>query len=111
MWTWNAIGKRAGAWNLAPDAREARRGFLLNHLISELLPEQRGGYRYANSDPVTGQAAWYDLRVRIEKARGWRAGERAAIRAARRCRRNLPERPDVAAGRIAPSARRSRECR
>ena len=24
--------------------------------------------RYANSDPVTGQAAWYDLRVRIEKA-------------------------------------------
>ncbi len=36
-------------------------------MISELLPE-RGGYRYSNSDPVTGQAAWYDLRVRIEKA-------------------------------------------
>ena len=22
-WTWNAIGKRAGAWHLAPDAPEA----------------------------------------------------------------------------------------
>jgi sulfite dehydrogenase (quinone) subunit SoeA len=67
VWTWNAIGKRAGAWGLAPDAPEATRGFLLNHLIAELLPEQPGGYRYSNSDPVTGQAAWYDLRVRIEK--------------------------------------------
>ena len=25
-------------------------------------------YRYSNSDPVTGQAAWYDLRVRVERA-------------------------------------------
>jgi sulfite dehydrogenase (quinone) subunit SoeA len=66
VWTWNAIGKRAGAWNLAPDAPEATKGFLLNHAISELLPD-RGGYRYSNSDPVTGQAAWYDLRVRIDK--------------------------------------------
>ena len=31
-------------------------------------PEREGGYRYANADPVTGQAAWYDLRVRIEPA-------------------------------------------
>ena len=23
--------------------------------------------RYSNSDPVTGQAAWFDLRVRVEK--------------------------------------------
>jgi len=68
VWTWNAIGKRSGAWNLAPDAGEAKKGFLLNHLISELLPDQGDGYRYANSDPVTGQAAWFDLRVRIEKA-------------------------------------------
>ncbi|MBI3513085.1 MAG: formate dehydrogenase, partial [Proteobacteria bacterium] len=67
VWTWNAIGKRSGAWNLAPDAPEATRGFLLNHVISELLPERAGGYRYANADPVTGQAAWYDLRVRVEK--------------------------------------------
>ncbi|MBM3600529.1 MAG: formate dehydrogenase [Alphaproteobacteria bacterium] len=68
VWTWNAVGKRAGAWNLDPAAPEATRGFLLNHLISELLPEREGGYRYANADPVTGQAAWYDLRVRIERA-------------------------------------------
>ncbi len=68
LWTWNAIGKRGGAWALDQDAPEATRGFLLNHLISALLPERDGGYRYANSDPVTGQAAWYDLRVRLEKA-------------------------------------------
>ena len=43
VWTWNAIGKRAGAWKLAPDAPEARKGFLLNHLISELLPGGRDG--------------------------------------------------------------------
>jgi len=70
VWTWNAIGKQAGAWNLAPQAGESKRGFLLNHLIRDLLPPREGGYRYANSDPVTGQAAWYDLRVRIEKAAG-----------------------------------------
>jgi hypothetical protein len=68
VWTWNAIGKRAGTWGLDPEAAESTRGFLLNHLIAELLPEQAGGYRYSNSDPVTGQAAWYDLRVRVEKA-------------------------------------------
>ncbi len=68
LWTWNAIGKRGGAWGLDRDAPENKKGFLLNHLISELLPKRDGGYRYSNSDPVTGQAAWYDLRVSIEKA-------------------------------------------
>jgi anaerobic selenocysteine-containing dehydrogenase len=67
VWTWNAIGKRSGAWTLAPDAPEARKGFLLNHLISEHLPMEADGRRLSNSDPVTGQAAWFDLRVRIEK--------------------------------------------
>lgn len=67
VWTWNAIGKRSGSWNLAPDAPEAKKGFLLNHLISELLPPRSDGRRLANSDPITGQAAWFDLRVRIEK--------------------------------------------
>ena len=43
------------------------RGFLLNHVISEWLPAQEG-FRSANADPVTGQAAWYDLRVRVTKA-------------------------------------------
>ena len=68
VWTWNAIGKMSGAWNLAPDAGESRKGFLLNHLIDELLPAREGGYRYSCSDPVTGQAAWFDLRVNIVKA-------------------------------------------
>jgi sulfite dehydrogenase (quinone) subunit SoeA len=68
VWTWNAIGKRSGTWGLDDDVPEATRGFLLNHLISELLPEREGGYRFSNSDPITGQAAWYDLRVNIEKA-------------------------------------------
>ena len=75
VWTWNAIGKREGAWALSPDAPEATKGFLLNHLISELLPEREGGYRFSNSDPITGQAAWYDLRVRIEKAADGEAKE------------------------------------
>jgi anaerobic selenocysteine-containing dehydrogenase len=66
VWTWNAIGKRKGAWNLDADAEETTRGFLLNHLISELLPGK--GRRLGNADPVTGQAAWFDLRVRITKA-------------------------------------------
>lgn len=67
VWTWNAIGKRKGAWALDPAAPEATKGFLLNHLIHELLPEQGDGLRWSNSDPVTGQAAWFDLRVRIER--------------------------------------------
>jgi len=67
VWTWNAIGKRRGAWGLDADAPEHTRGFLLNHIISELLPQREGGHRYSNSDPVTGQAAWYDLRVRLER--------------------------------------------
>ena len=74
IWTWNAIGKRRGAWNLAADAPEGTKGFLLNHLIDDLLPERESGYRYSCSDPVTGQAAWYDLRVRIEKAPPEEAG-------------------------------------
>ncbi|MEP6939783.1 MAG: molybdopterin oxidoreductase family protein [Rudaea sp.] len=65
VWTWNAIGKRDGAWKLAKDAPEHTRGFLLNHVIDDLLPSRADGYRYANADPVTGQAAWFDLRVRL----------------------------------------------
>ncbi|NVK13678.1 MAG: molybdopterin-dependent oxidoreductase [Rhodobacteraceae bacterium] len=68
VWTWNAIGKRKGAWALEEDAPEATKGFLLNHLIHELLPAKGDGMRWANSDPITGQAAWFDLKVKIEKA-------------------------------------------
>ena len=67
VWTWNAIGKRKGTWALETDASEATEGFLLNHLIHELLPAKGDGLRWANSDPITGQAAWFDLKVRIEK--------------------------------------------
>ncbi|WP_425040746.1 molybdopterin oxidoreductase family protein [Primorskyibacter sp. S187A] len=69
VWTWNAIGKRKGAWALSEDAPEATKGFLLNNLIHELLPPKGDGLRWANSDPITGQAAWFDLKVRIEKAK------------------------------------------
>jgi anaerobic selenocysteine-containing dehydrogenase len=94
VWTWNAIGKRSGAWNLAPDAREARKGFLLNHLISELLPKQGNRFQYGNFDPVTGQGAWYDLRVHIEKvADGAQVSEPQF--ASLPLPPNLPERPDV----------------
>jgi anaerobic selenocysteine-containing dehydrogenase len=75
VWTWNAIGKRAGAWNLAADSPEFSRGFLLNHLITETLPGD--GAAEGNADPITGQAAWYDLRVRVEKAPAAEAGESA----------------------------------
>ena len=64
VWTWNAIGKRKRAWRLAKDAPEGDKGFLLNHLISDVTPKGD----YANADPVTGQAAWFDLRVSIRKA-------------------------------------------
>ena len=74
VWTWNAIGKADSAWQLAPGADEARKGFLLNHLITEELPfpigksGSQGGKTISNSDPITGQAGWYDVRVRIRPA-------------------------------------------
>ena len=68
VWTWNAIGKASGAWNLESDANESRKGFLLNHLISEELPVGKDGQRLSNSDPVTGQAGWYDVQVKVYKA-------------------------------------------
>ncbi|MDO6521950.1 molybdopterin oxidoreductase family protein [Shimia thalassica] len=67
VWTWNAIGKRKGTWALDENAPESSKGFLLNHLIHELLPAKGDGLRWANSDPITGQAAWFDLRVKIRK--------------------------------------------
>jgi anaerobic selenocysteine-containing dehydrogenase len=74
VWTWNAIGKADGAWQLAPGSDESRKGFLLNHLISEELPFGEKGQGantsgvISNSDPITGQAGWYDVRVRIRPA-------------------------------------------
>ncbi|OQX47589.1 MAG: formate dehydrogenase, partial [Candidatus Sedimenticola endophacoides] len=68
IWTWNAIGKASGAWGLSPNANESQKGFLLNHLIPEELPPCEAGPHMSNSDPVTGQAAWFDVRVKIYKA-------------------------------------------
>jgi anaerobic selenocysteine-containing dehydrogenase len=67
VWTWNAIGKYPGAWNLAKDVDEVKKGFILNHLITEEL-DHEDGTRISNSDPITGQAGWFDLRVKIRKA-------------------------------------------
>ena len=49
-------------------ADEATKGFLLNHLISEELPRSEDGAHLSNSDPITGQAGWYDVHVRIYPA-------------------------------------------
>jgi sulfite dehydrogenase (quinone) subunit SoeA len=67
VWTWNAIGKMATAWGPDKEASEAATGILLNHLISEST-RAAPGERLSNSDPITGKAAWYDLRVRIYRA-------------------------------------------
>lgn len=61
VWTWNAIGKQKGAWALQDQAPESKRGFLLNPLIHDRTPNRQ----FINADPVTGQAAWFDLRVRL----------------------------------------------
>ncbi len=95
VWTWNAIGKQKGAWNLDPDAPEAKTGFLLNHVISELLPPKGDGFRYANSDPITGQAAWYDLRVRIEKCNPEETTQSEPQFAELETPKALPKRPNI----------------
>ena len=68
VWTWNAIGKAAGAWNLGPQAGESQRGFLLNHVITDELPD--GARRCADVELRSdhGQAGWYDVQVRIYPA-------------------------------------------
>jgi anaerobic selenocysteine-containing dehydrogenase len=70
VWTWNAIGKAESAWHLDPNADESKKGFLLNHLITEELPikTMNGTFRVSNSDPITGQAGWYDVRVKLSPA-------------------------------------------
>ena len=75
VWTWNAIAKRKGSWGLSEDANEASDAFLMNHLISELLPVKGDEVDHiTNSDPITGQAAWYDLRVKITPAKEGETG-------------------------------------
>ena len=81
---WRAIAKRSSRRPCGRGTRSARRparggsrrtpnesqrGFLLNHLITEELPGAGATRRISNSDPITGQAGWYDVRVRISPAR------------------------------------------
>lgn len=75
VWTWNAIGKQKGAWGLDEKANESNDGFLMNHLISELLPVKNDALdNVTNSDPITGQAAWYDLKVKVYPAAAGETG-------------------------------------
>ncbi len=94
VWTWNAIGKRAGAWMLSADAAESQRGFLLNHVIGEWLPAQTGP-RLANADPVTGQAAWYDLRVKVTKCAPGEEGATAPHPDTLAPPPDMPDAPDI----------------
>ena len=60
-------------WQVVREPVSECAGFLLNHLISGELPLPQGagapaGARVSNSDPITGQAGWYDVRVRIRPA-------------------------------------------
>jgi anaerobic selenocysteine-containing dehydrogenase len=64
VWTWNAIAKGPGAWGLDPKAPEATRAVLVNHIIPDVSPLPGPG-TFFNNDPVTGQAGWYDTRVRL----------------------------------------------
>ncbi|NMP21894.1 molybdopterin-dependent oxidoreductase [Sulfobacillus harzensis] len=63
VWTWNAIAKGPGSWALDPQSPEVQRAILINHIIPDRLV---GGDRgFFNNDPVTGQAGWYDARVKV----------------------------------------------
>jgi anaerobic selenocysteine-containing dehydrogenase len=112
VWTWNAIGKRSGAWNLAADSPEFARGFLLNHLITETLPTTGRGDGEAvadpgiNADPITGQAAWYDLRVRVEKVAAAQAGHSALNFPTLARAPSLPRPPEILRYGSAPETRR-----
>ena len=77
VWTWNAIAKRSGAWGLHKNVPEVNKGFLLNHIIPEKLAGTEGNLSL--SDPITGQAAWFDLRVRIFPADKTEQGTTAPI--------------------------------
>jgi anaerobic selenocysteine-containing dehydrogenase len=90
VWTWNAIGKAAGSWALHPKANESQKGFLLNHVIAEELPPNEAGEHLSNSDPVTGQAAWFDVRVKVYKAE---SDEPAATFPQFKPQRRLPGQP------------------
>ena len=65
VWTWNAVAKAPGAWGLDPSAPESQRAILVNHIVPDTLPSEGTPGIVFNNDPITGQAGWYDTRVRI----------------------------------------------
>ncbi|MCY0899710.1 MAG: molybdopterin-dependent oxidoreductase [Firmicutes bacterium] len=64
VWTWNAIAKGPGSWALDSESPEVTRAILINHIIPDRMAGREGD-EFFNNDPVTGQAGWYDTRVRI----------------------------------------------
>ncbi|MDC0074068.1 molybdopterin-dependent oxidoreductase [Alphaproteobacteria bacterium] len=67
VWTWNSIAKRSGAWGLKENVSEVSNSFLMNHLIPNHFLPDIAGNMFTYSDPITGQAAWYDIKVKIDK--------------------------------------------
>lgn len=74
VWTWHGIARMAGSWRMRGHEAEVDRAFLLNPLIAARLPLPEQAVAYANADPLTGQAAWFDLRVNVSKAEGGESG-------------------------------------
>jgi hypothetical protein len=74
VWTWNAIGKRKGAWALDKDAPETTKGFLLNHLIHELLPDKGDGSALVKlrSNYGPSRVVRFAREDRKSTGRGWR---------------------------------------
>ena len=68
------IGKASGAWQLEPGADESRKGFLLNHLISEELPL---------AERMDGPAVHHDIAVPVSAMAAAPLAP-AALRATRR---------------------------
>ena len=96
VWTWNAIGKADGAWQLAPGADESRKGFLLNHLISDELPHRQPP---RSATPIRSPARPAGTTCACASGRPSRSTTRRPRRRSRRRRR----RPACAAPRLAPS--------
>ena len=63
---------------LDPDAPEAKKGFLMNHLIHELLPPKSDGMRWSNSDP-DHRAGGLVRPARAHRKGGAERSERAAV--------------------------------
>ena len=64
----------------------------MNHLINEHLPCADTGSPVTNSDHITGQAAWYDLKVNVYPAAD---DEQFGVYPNFEAAKNLPGRPET----------------